>query len=1670
MTTIDKIITTINALPIDGQGALSLKPSDFSIPFMDSVFAQMLGASSLNIGAAVRKSDATSISVAGTADVLGYTQMTCDLAFAEKNAEVVATITLIFAPTKAITLPLITWVKTNTIVLSASITETFALVGTGFSMNLLLENGDIIPIGLHQQTGTEWRLDIAEGTDQKVTANDIVYLLGGATLDGFFPKVLTDALDGFSLNGVETIFDTQQKTVTYFTTGVSVTNGWPIAPKVSLKPGLQLGLTLVNPTDKANRVTIGSLAATFDIAGVAIPILAGATATSDGSTWTLGLQPGKTVTLPSFSDLLELAGGTEFIATLPSGLSDIPKIEIDTLSVAFEPAKKELTQLSFALQTASSWPVIENYFTIQQFQIAFDITDLTDPTKRLILGDLYAVFLVGSVALMCEIQKTAEKPDWTITAGLAPGTVLNLTQVAAKLFEGKVTLPDDVPQISFDVLSITVVPEKKSFDFKAGSNSPWKLIGDKLVIDKIGVAFARTQTGTDSSITGQVASTLTICGVELTLKASLNDTKNSGWQFSGSTGTQPIPIGTLIKELAGIFGDVPLPSVLTGLSVYNLAVDFNTTSKDFTFHCVLKDTALPHLTVDVDIIITHKTKTEYQTEFKGTALYKTDTKEMEFVLDFVEVVADKDKASTTIATYKAVSPPTLSELVQAVSKGLGFESALPGALNIDAALTELKLQLVKTDKDPLKIEAAGVFELTFGPGDVWELYLSYTNDGTFEVKEVKSRALAASGKPAYVFGIALNGGLDLSKLPLVGSIPGVDDFKIDKLGFYYTDAVFTKDNNKLLFAVAELDGAKKLAPTPAAAFLDQPQFNLMALFGNKKDAAANQTPNAMPLGTATTPIAPSAAQDAPPAFDQKQADPRKPITWLPLNKTLGPVELSKVGLGYEAPGKDDKGMLGIVGLYVDGAFSVGGLSMVLDRLGITFPIPMPGGHIDNPLSKVGFHLGGMFLEYKAPSFEIAGGFVNLPGDSVNMIGEFIVQAGPFGLQGYGGYADTLGHPSLFVFLHLEAPIGGPPFFFVTGVSGGFGVNRGFKLPSFSELTTYPLLPSNPSIPTAAGLSGKSNEDKLNAMTQSLLSLAKYFPVEDGEYWFAVGLDVTSFEMIEVSVILSVSFGVNLQIAVIGSAIMSLPVKVPEPIAYVQINFIVSYSSSDNLLAVMGVITPASYIYAGLVKLSGGFAFYTWLAGEHSGDFVLTVGGYSPHFKPPAHYPNVPRMEMRAGIGIVNMVGQAYFALTPHMLMAGLDFKATADLGPISAWFDANIDFIIGWKPFFYEAEAGIQIGASFTIDLGFVKAKITIHVGVMLEIWGPSFGGRARVDLDIISFTINFGDQAKPAPKLNWDEFKEFLPSVPAPKEQQQPRFASMAFAAEPEPAPKEDADKPLVNLVVKSGLVKAFAAGEEVDGLNWIVDANHFDIRTHSTAPCTDVIYNNVPLPANYNYLVPGDLHAQIIAPDHKGQEPPYYVYKTPKDQIDWFTLKFGIPPMEKTDIKSTHKVTLNKLTDGHGTLEDAFIITLQTGGVPPALWGNDPVSDKTATTSDETVIKNALVGLQFTPMVWSPKRTTFIPYYYLVFNTNNLFLEQVVAPQINQTPFPNPDAIAAAMQDGTAFAKTQGARTSIVDTLKANGFAHLNLSNSGALSTQDYVADPAFTYMSSTPETNVA
>jgi hypothetical protein len=131
---------------------------------------------------------------------------------------------------------------------------------------------------------------------------------------------------------------------------------------------------------------------------------------------------------------------------------------------------------------------------------------------------------------------------------------------------------------------------------------------------------------------------------------------------------------------------------------------------------------------------------------------------------------------------------------------------------------------------------------------------------------------------------------------------------------------------------------------------------------------------------------------------------------------------------------------------------------------------------------------------------------------------------------------------------------------------------------------------------------------------------------------------------------------------------------------------------------------------------------------------------------------------------VTIKGEAYFALTPSFIMAGVRLSAVFRSGDFSAWFEAHADFLIGWAPLHYEAEVGVRIGAAFVLRIGSLSATLSFELSALLRIWGPPFAGEAYVDLGIVAFTVPLGNRAAPRTplKLYWPEFAtQFLPPKP---------------------------------------------------------------------------------------------------------------------------------------------------------------------------------------------------------------------------------------------------------------------------------------------------------------------
>ena len=188
------------------------------------------------------------------------------------------------------------------------------------------------------------------------------------------------------------------------------------------------------------------------------------------------------------------------------------------------------------------------------------------------------------------------------------------------------------------------------------------------------------------------------------------------------------------------------------------------------------------------------------------------------------------------------------------------------------------------------------------------------------------------------------------------------------------------------------------------------------------------------------------------------------------------------------------------------------------------------------------------------------------------------------------------------------------------------------------------------------------------------------------------------------------------------------------------------------------LTSESYILSKDCELKGGCASCFWFGkNEHSGDFAVTLGGYHPAFKKPAHYPMVPRLGLAWNINKnLQITGEIYFALTPSVLMTGGKLSAVYSKGNLKAWFIAYADFMIGWKPYSYQASIGVTLGASYRIDLWLIHKTFSIEMAADLKLWGPEIQGELYVSWFIISFTISFSkgeDHSKEA--LDWNGFKE---------------------------------------------------------------------------------------------------------------------------------------------------------------------------------------------------------------------------------------------------------------------------------------------------------------------------
>jgi len=535
--------------------------------------------------------------------------------------------------------------------------------------------------------------------------------------------------------------------------------------------------------------------------------------------------------------------------------------------------------------------------------------------------------------------------------------------------------------------------------------------------------------------------------------------------------------------------------------------------------------------------------------------------------------------------------------------------------------------------------------------------------------------------------------------------------------------------------------------------------------------------------------------------------------WLPMQRAFGPLHCQKIGVGWQ----DAKRILSF--LYYGGV-SLGGLDIELEGLSVGMPLQTPA-----QLNTYTFDLSGLDIDLQAGPVEISGGLLETHDQENNLVynGEALIKAGDFTISALGSYTTLSGQPSMFIFAFLNDPLGGPPAFFVTGLCAGFGYNRSLVIPAVDKIQTFPLV---------AGLSDPSQIGGQNATpAQALAALSTVAPPTRGEDWIAAGVQFTSFELIHSHALAVVEFGKEFEVAILGLSTIQLPAEGTELFTYVEMTLEVVLKPSEGEFSAIAVLTPNSYVLDPACHLTGGFAFCVWFdQNAHAGDFVLTIGGYHPQFKKPAWYPDIPRLGFNWSVSDkITIKGEAYFALTPSCVMGGGGLELLFQDGGLQAWFKAQADFLISWKPFFYSISVGISIGVSYTFHFWFISGTIRVELGAALQLYGPPTAGTVTISLWIITVTVAFGSQ-NPAPDyIDWPDFQALLPQKP-----KSPAVAGLR-------APQDQSNLAVCTLKVSGGLLR-----QTSDGI-WIVRADEFAFAAETAVPITTKLeFNGQSIPAS--------------------------------------------------------------------------------------------------------------------------------------------------------------------------------------------------------------------------------
>ncbi len=347
-------------------------------------------------------------------------------------------------------------------------------------------------------------------------------------------------------------------------------------------------------------------------------------------------------------------------------------------------------------------------------------------------------------------------------------------------------------------------------------------------------------------------------------------------------------------------------------------------------------------------------------------------------------------AEVSAATWKFQAKPAtklkLSVVADALYQRLSeSQGSLPGAANFpDVDLTSLTFEAL--EKNSPNEPAGLVVQAVFGVNKSKD---NREDQPSFTLSFSVAR-LGEGTDTKYLAGIASDGAIALvSKgAGVIGQLLG--EVILDRLGLYYASKV--------------IDDARIFNSDPKDKRHFPAGISLSARFGLRNstvDISFSQSEGLTFPSPSTTASPTTRDRDQAPVPPQTPGTPptlkgleEKGRVWKDLNKTLGPLQLRRIGGEWIS----DQGRLGIL---LDAAISLAGLTVGLSGLSVNVE---PQKLTSLSFSDLGFKLDGMALDFQRGPISISG--MLLKGQNDGYSGKAMIRAATFSIGAIGAYGRT----------------------------------------------------------------------------------------------------------------------------------------------------------------------------------------------------------------------------------------------------------------------------------------------------------------------------------------------------------------------------------------------------------------------------------------------------------------------------------------------------------------------------------------------------------------------------------------------------------------------------------------------------------------------------------------